>query len=923
MKLKPGTSFVPGYRLKRYIGRGQFGQVWEASAPGGISHAVKFIDLSDGHGQKEYAAIRRVKRITHANLMPLTAIWQLDADGELLDEPPDSLAETAELFGDDPSELSGYAEADAPTPETLAVGMLLGKMSLEELLPKRGQTSSGRQIAPRDLLRYMEGVARGLDFLNSPQHDFGKGPVALQHCDIKPANIVVVGDSAVICDFGLARILSSSQVTATQTAGTPAYMSPEAIDGKPSCNSDQYSLAITYFHLRTGNLPMDDRSLYTVLEAHRSGLLKFDAISREERVILKRATHLDWKQRFDSNTHLIDALRQTLSKQGLLEGPSLASMPRVTSSDQAELPPMPPGAGDFETMASDELTDAVLSPSKVHTDDTLDVDLAKQALSEEAASQPAEQVELNRAASQQHAAKTQLGQSRSWMAAGRSGFAVAGTAAALMLLGVIWFRLSRDANTPIPTDPSGSDVQAFDSTGPSTSQSGVLPGLAKDKPADSGPADLAEVVALLDSDPELAGKAFAELISMDASVGRLEQSIHQTHSGPVERLIGFSAKDQALGVLTSGYDRFARVSLLSRFQSERLLGWESRLQVAVPFKSFTRPITNRDCVAVSADSRWAAIAVDEELWVWNLQTAFHDRQEELVPTVRHSLPGPALCIAFCPDEEQGMVIGLETQLIALREFEEQSEAYSWGTQIAQFPSTVRFSESGTVLYVKDDLGGVVAFEWSQVLTGKMEQSALEPSDTGIDDCEVFSVSGENVFVGHTSGTISVQKFESDASVFKQTSVDEVFADSAVTTLALSGEHEMVLAGSLAGSISLKVGEAVSSIPEVGNGPIRTLAIAPEGDWCLAGDNRSVGVFQSKNPTRHHAWIDTGGRKVESLLLSPEFNRLVVGCGDGVLLEFPWDICRLRALSRPHLDEPAPEQKPTLDGGIAGMAMPPT
>ena len=55
-----------------------------------------------------------------------------------------------------------------------------------------------------ELLRYMEEAAKGIDFLNSPRHDLGEGPVAIQHCDIKPANIMLTGDSVMICDFGVA-----------------------------------------------------------------------------------------------------------------------------------------------------------------------------------------------------------------------------------------------------------------------------------------------------------------------------------------------------------------------------------------------------------------------------------------------------------------------------------------------------------------------------------------------------------------------------------------------------------------------------------------------------------------------------------------------------------------------------------------------
>ena len=86
---KPGFRFAPGYRIEKFLGRGQFGQVWQVAAPGETWAAVKFIDMSEGEGQKEYEGIKRVKLIQQANLMPITAIWQLDEFGKVIeDEPP-------------------------------------------------------------------------------------------------------------------------------------------------------------------------------------------------------------------------------------------------------------------------------------------------------------------------------------------------------------------------------------------------------------------------------------------------------------------------------------------------------------------------------------------------------------------------------------------------------------------------------------------------------------------------------------------------------------------------------------------------------------------------------------------------------------------------------------------------------------------
>lgn len=316
MQLQRGLQFVPGYRLQSFLGRGQFGQVWQASAPGGTAAAVKFIDLSDGQGQKEYDGIRRVKQIRQANLMPITAIWLLDRDGNMIDEAPDEAMQTIDTeSGNLPDVVSSKP---VPEPAWLVVAMLLGGESLQDRL--RHCLDEGlKGIPAKELIGLMVESAKGLDFLNSPIHDLGQGPIAIQHCDVKPANIVLIGNSAVICDFGLARILTRNQATATNIAGTPAYMAPEVIEGKPSKASDQYSLAVTYYQLRTGALPFNDGSVWEVLSSHRSGKLRFNKVKHHEQAVLRKATSIKWENRFQSNMDMVEALREALRSQGELE----------------------------------------------------------------------------------------------------------------------------------------------------------------------------------------------------------------------------------------------------------------------------------------------------------------------------------------------------------------------------------------------------------------------------------------------------------------------------------------------------------------------------------------------------------------------------------------------------------------------------
>jgi serine/threonine protein kinase/cytochrome c-type biogenesis protein CcmH/NrfG len=328
-KYEIGSEPVPGYRLVRFLGQGAFGQVWQANAPGGTETALKIISLSGKQGLKEFRALGLVKRIRHPNLVPIVAFWLKDASGNCLD---DALAlEDLEKKASEVSELVATMVAEiqqSPRPVELVIAMGLGEKDLGRRLEEcRAEGLQG--IPVKELLGYMEDSARAIDYLNRPRTSYGAEGVAVQHCDIKPFNIMIVGDAAQVCDFGLARMLGDVRKTAT-AAGTVAYVSPECLSNcEPSLATDQYSLAVTYVELRTGSLPYRSEKLPEVVNAVLKGQLDLSRLTEAEQEVIRRATALDPFDRWPSSMEMVHALRRAV------ESPSLPLKQRKRDAKKA------------------------------------------------------------------------------------------------------------------------------------------------------------------------------------------------------------------------------------------------------------------------------------------------------------------------------------------------------------------------------------------------------------------------------------------------------------------------------------------------------------------------------------------------------------------------------------------------------------
>lgn len=319
-----GQEIVPGYTLVQTLGQGMAGDVWVARAAGGLDVAVKVVrSLSVLGGRKELKALKTIRNVRHPNLCPVHGFWTKDEYGRLLEDgemeaiAPDSAE--GDVVTDEQIDLMATMQIPAmepdveeepkPSAEQLIVVMGLGDCTLfdrlQEFRASAGIPSDDNHVAcglsAEETVGYLRAAAGAIDELNQ-KHD-------IYHCDIKPQNILLVGGGAQVCDFGLADRIEGDTRKTQHAFASPAYAAPEVLQGQTYSRAvDQYSLAVTYFELRTGLLPFDSTTEATVLLAKCSGKLELSHVSSAERKVLQRAMSVDPGRRYSSCTEFMNAM---------------------------------------------------------------------------------------------------------------------------------------------------------------------------------------------------------------------------------------------------------------------------------------------------------------------------------------------------------------------------------------------------------------------------------------------------------------------------------------------------------------------------------------------------------------------------------------------------------------------------------------
>lgn len=270
--LAVGAQPSPGYRLRCLRGRGGFAEVWEAESPSGPPVALKFMPTSNmSTTARELRSVHSFQKLEHPYLVKTHEVWSVP----------------------------GY----------IVVNMELAEATLLDLM-QLYHDDLGQALEPATLCLYLWQVAEALDFLNTRQHLREGRRVGFQHGDVKPNNILLFGDTAKLTDHGLATPTFGSS-TPCPRQGTREYSAPEVFLGYLSDWSDQFSLAITYFALRTGRFPFPPPPK-EASRSHVRPLADLSGVTELERTPLLRALSPVPQDRFPCCGDFMIAILQSL-----------------------------------------------------------------------------------------------------------------------------------------------------------------------------------------------------------------------------------------------------------------------------------------------------------------------------------------------------------------------------------------------------------------------------------------------------------------------------------------------------------------------------------------------------------------------------------------------------------------------------------
>ncbi len=195
--------------------------------------------------------------------------------------------------------------------------------------------------------------------------------MGMVHRDLKPDNVFLTEmdgdrDFVKVLDFGIAKLtavqdgVESNLTVAGKIYGTPNYMSPEQIRGKPvEPQSDLYSLGVIFYEVLAGRLPFVASTPVDVMMMHLRDLpspltsLRPEVPPELERTIL-RALEKDRRARYQNADEFLEALENYKVASGFYSVPSAMAVRQRAAPPKVEPIPEPDESVDGMFASIDE-----------------------------------------------------------------------------------------------------------------------------------------------------------------------------------------------------------------------------------------------------------------------------------------------------------------------------------------------------------------------------------------------------------------------------------------------------------------------------------------------------------------------------------------------------------------------------------------
>jgi serine/threonine protein kinase/ABC-type branched-subunit amino acid transport system substrate-binding protein len=195
-----------------------------------------------------------------------------------------------------------------------------------------------------DVVSYVLAIAAALQYAHYEHNTL--------HRDVKPANMLIdKNNNILLSDFGIAIVLDNtpSPHTPLVPLGSPSYMAPEQIQGRPNKASDQYALAICAYEWLTGNCPFFKGSNSEIQEQHISAqppslCSQVPGLSVEVEQVVLKALAKNPKDRYKTVQDFATALEQAVDPHQPIINPAPQPASAVHPQPAPVLPPQPASA---------------------------------------------------------------------------------------------------------------------------------------------------------------------------------------------------------------------------------------------------------------------------------------------------------------------------------------------------------------------------------------------------------------------------------------------------------------------------------------------------------------------------------------------------------------------------------------------------